>query len=181
MAMLSGAPIALPPEAVAEAKAYLRIVGDDEDALLARAMGQAAELCERFTGQALIARGFTQTLAASRGWMRLEAMPVRAISGVAALSLTGEAEPIAAEGYAIDIDARGDGWVRLTAPIEARRIRVSFEAGLAADWAGAPEAPRQGIVRLAAHFHTHRDGAADAGPPAAVTALWRPWRRMRLT
>jgi len=26
----------------------------------------------------------------------------------------------------------------------------------------------------------HRDAPDDAGPPAVVAALWRPWRRMRL-
>jgi uncharacterized phiE125 gp8 family phage protein len=52
---------------------------------------------------------------------------------------------------------------------------------MAPDWTGLPEALRQGVVRLAAHFYTHRTAAEDEGPPAAVTALWRPWRRMRLS
>jgi hypothetical protein len=39
---------------------------------------------------------------------------------------------------------------------------------------------RQGVVRLAAHLYAERDGPELGGPPAAVTALWRPWRRMRL-
>jgi uncharacterized phiE125 gp8 family phage protein len=58
--------------------------------------------------------------------------------------------------------------------------RVAVEAGLAEDWNGVPEPLRQGIVRLTAHLYAHRDAAGDAGPPAAVAALWRPWRRMRL-
>jgi uncharacterized phiE125 gp8 family phage protein len=57
---------------------------------------------------------------------------------------------------------------------------VRFRAGLGADWNDVPEPLRQGLIRLVAHFYTHRD-AADAGaPPAAVAALWRPWRRLRL-
>jgi uncharacterized phiE125 gp8 family phage protein len=51
---------------------------------------------------------------------------------------------------------------------------------MATDPNGLPEALRHGIVRLAAHLYSHRDEAEQAGPPAAVTALWRPWRRLRL-
>jgi len=178
--MLSGAPIVLPQAAVEEAKAYLRIVGPDEDALVERLMRSAAELCEQFTGQVLIARGFTQLLPASSAWARLGAAPVRTISGVEALPGEGAAMPLIASAYGIDIDANGDGWVRVTDAGAARRVRVVFEAGLASQWSGVPEALRQGTVRLAAHLYTHRDGAEDKGPPAAVTALWRPWRRMRL-
>jgi uncharacterized phiE125 gp8 family phage protein len=178
--MLSAAPIVLPEAAMAEAKAYLRIVGTDEDALVARLMRSAAELCEQFTGQVLIARAFTELLAAPAAWARLGATPVRAISGVEALSAEGAAVPLAAVAYAIDIDANGDGWVRVTDAGAAKRVRVSFEAGMASQWSGVPETLRQGTVRLAAHLYTKRDAADDIGPPAAVTALWRPWRRMRL-
>ena len=51
---------------------------------------------------------------------------------------------------------------------------------VAADWPGLAEPVRQGILRLVAHLFLHRDAVADQGPPAAVAALWRPWRRMRL-
>ncbi|HEY9554520.1 hypothetical protein [Allosphingosinicella sp.] len=87
---------------------------------------------------------------------------------------------LAAETYAIDIDANGDSWVRVTQPLDAARVRVSYQAGLAADWVALPEALRQGVARLVAHLFTHHDAADGGGPPAAVTALWRPWRRMRL-
>lgn len=177
--MLSAAPIVLPQTAADEAKAYLRIVGTDEDVLLARLMRSAAELCERFTGQVTVARGFTQVLQASAAWTRIGATPVRAITSVEDLPAEGPALALAASDYSVDIDANGDGWVRI-ARADVKRVRVSFEAGMAADWTGVPEALRQGMIRLAAHLYAHRDAADDAGPPAAVTALWRPWRRMRL-
>lgn len=178
--MLSAAPIVLPDAAVAEAKNYLRIVGSDEDALVARLMRGAAELCEQFTGQVLIARSFTETLPASAAWTRLGATPVRAISSLEKVPVTGAASALAAASYAVDIDASGDGWVRVTEPLSGARVRAHFEAGMALDWSGVPDALRQGVVRLAAHFYSERGEGGDAGPPAAVTALWRPWRRMRL-
>ena len=167
-------------QAAAEAKAYLRVEGAHEDALLDRLVGSATALCEAFTGQWLLAREGTETVPAAGAWRRLLATPVRAILGADGLPADGEPFALASAAFAVDIDARGDGGVRIADPGQARRARVRFEAGLAAEWDGLPEPLRQGIVRLAAHLFTHRDGAGEAGPPAAVTALWRPWRRMRI-
>jgi uncharacterized phiE125 gp8 family phage protein len=99
---------------------------------------------------------------------------VQSIDGVEA---AGVALP--SSSYAVDIDARDDGWVRVLDAGDATRVRVSGTAGLAMDENDVPEPIRQGVLRLVAHLFTARDG--DAGePPAAVTALWRPYRRMRL-
>jgi uncharacterized phiE125 gp8 family phage protein len=106
---------------------------------------------------------------------------VRTISVLEALAAEGAAVPIAAGDHSIDIDANGDGWVRVTEAIDGKRVRVGFTAGLATEWSEVPEPLRQGVVRLAAHLYTHRAASDGAGPPAAVTALWRPWRRMRLS
>ena len=106
--------------------------------------------------------------------------PVRAIAGVSALAADGTATALPVGDYALDIDAAGEGWVRLLRTITQKRIRVAYSAGMAADPNGLPEALRHGIVRLAAHFYMNRDAAGEVAPPAAVTALWRPWRRMRL-
>jgi uncharacterized phiE125 gp8 family phage protein len=170
------------PVPLAEVKALLRISAGDEDALIAAMTRAAADLCEAFTGQALVARAVTETLAAATAWTRLGAAPVRAITGVEALAADGGASALGPGAYAIDIDAAADGWVRLTAAIPAKRIRVAYAAGMAADPNGVPEALRHGIVRLAAHLHGARGeaGPGERAPPAAITALWRPWRRLRL-
>jgi uncharacterized phiE125 gp8 family phage protein len=181
--MIEGEALVLPPEAAGAAKGFLRVERADEDGLIATLAAAAAELCEGFTGQALLARGFAETMPASRAWQRLGRTPVRAITSVEALPAEGPALPLASGLYAIDIDSSGDGWVRLTGPIEARRIRVGYEAGVAGAWADLPAALRHGIARLAAHFYTVRvaEGARPAEPlPAAVAALWRPYRRLRL-
>jgi uncharacterized phiE125 gp8 family phage protein len=181
--MIEGEALVLPPEAAGAAKGFLRVERQDEDGLIGSLAAAAAELCEAFTGQALLARGFVETMPASRAWQRLTRSPVRAITLVEALAAEGPAQALASGAYAIDIDSNGDGWVRLTDPGDVRRIRVGYEAGLAAAWADLPEALRHGILRLAAHLYTVRaaEGARPAdSPPAAVTALWRPYRRLRL-
>ncbi len=160
---------------LAECKAYLRIEHDDEDAMLAGLVRTAAALCEAFTGQWLLSRPGVQALARHGDWQRISVKTVSAITAVAVAGL-----PLPVSDYAIDIDASGVGWVRLQRSIDAVAPIVSFRAGLADDWNGVPEPLRQGIIRLVGHFYTHRD-AADAGaPPAAVAAMWRPWRLLRL-
>jgi len=168
------------PVPLVEAKAHLRINVSDEDALLAGLLRAAADMCEAFTGRALVERAVAEVLAAPTAWTRLGAAPVRAIQGVEALAEEGTATALAAAAYAVDVDAAGDGWVRLLQFTGAKRIRVSYLAGMASGPNGLPEALRHGIVRLAAHLYVHRDRPDGAGPPAAVTALWRPWRRLRL-
>jgi uncharacterized phiE125 gp8 family phage protein len=174
---------AIPPgvaaEAVAECKAYLRIALGDEDADLARFAATALAMGEAFLGCALIVRGHEAVLPALAVWQRLAVGPVRSIAPVRGLPAEGSAFDLMVGDYAIDIDAAGDGWVRVNRPGAAGRVIVAFEAGLASGWAGLPEPIRHGAVRLVAHLHGERDGSM-AAPPAAVTALWRPYRRLRV-
>jgi uncharacterized phiE125 gp8 family phage protein len=167
------------PVALEQVKAYLRIGGSDEDALLAGLLRSATELCEEFTRLALIEREAEEILPARPAWTRLGLTPVRSIAGISGLGPAGEGSPLPSGDYAIDIDAAGDGWVRMMNG-GAGRVLVRYRAGQAADWNGIAEPLRQGIVRMAAHFYTHRDREGGAGPPAAVTALWLPYRRLRL-
>jgi len=164
---------------LAELKAYLRIETEGEDAVLAGLLRGAAALCEQFVGQWLVARSARETVAGTGGWQRLSARPVLAIESVAAVDADGASEALPVEAYAIDIDAAGDGWVRSTRAGDGRVLAVRSRAGMAGEWNGVPEALRQGIVRLAADHYLAR-GTESATPPAVVSALWRPFRRMRL-
>jgi uncharacterized phiE125 gp8 family phage protein len=168
-----------PPVSMAEAQAYARVQTGEEEALLAGLVRSATELCEAFIGQALVERDFTEVLAASGDWRKLALTPVRSIALVEAVGDDGQAAPLPPTAYAIDIDAQGDGWVRLIDPGSARRVRVTARAGMGREGNAIPEPLRQGILRLVAHLFATRDGGGGE-PPAAVTALWRPYRRMRL-
>ena len=173
-------PITVTADAVDELKTYVRLEADDEDALLFALIATAAAHGEAFTGQAFLQRGHRDQLPVSNAWQRLGATPVQAISLVTGLPATGASFALPVSAYALDIDGSGDGWVRVTEPGFAKRVDVTFTAGLAAEWGGLPETIRHGVIRLAAHLHAVRDAPDDAGPPAIVAALWRPWRRMRL-
>jgi uncharacterized phiE125 gp8 family phage protein len=167
------------PVALAELKAFLRVSVSEEDALLAAQMRAAVELCEAFTGRALIERDVQEVVPASAGRIRLSVAPVREIASVAALDDAGNPEPLEADAFSAEIDAGGEGWVLLRRPA-TRRLRISYLAGMAADWNGVPEMLRHGIVRLAAQYYLRRGESPDEVLPAAVTALWRPWRRLSI-
>ncbi|WP_294262282.1 hypothetical protein [uncultured Sphingomonas sp.] len=157
--------------AVAAVKDLLRVGSTAEDGLLGALVGEAFDLAERFTGQVLIERVVNERIAADGNWRRVTATPVRAISGVSAQGVA-----LSADAFAVDIDGDGDGWVRVSgAP---RVVSVALTAGLAGAWDELPSAIQGGIVRLAAFRFDARDGGEAA--PAAVSALWRPYRRLRL-
>lgn len=164
------------PVSLAEVQAFARVETGEEEALLAGLLRSASGLCEAFTGQLLIERGFEEVVQASGAWQRLGVTPVRAIESVERVAADGSGMALLPHEYEIDIDSRGDGWVRAGG---GGRARVRGRAGMASDPNGVPEPIRQGIVRLTAHLFANRDGAGGE-PPAAVTALWRPYRRMRL-
>lgn len=170
--------LAEPIVAMSEAQAYVRIETGEEEALLAGLIRTASGLCEAFINQVVLSRAFEFDLPASGRWERLPVTPVRSITEVASVDAGGVATPLGVDAYTVDIDFAGDGWVRL-AQGGAGRVRVSGTAGIADSENGVPEPIRQGVLRLVAHLFTTRDGEGGE-PPAAVTALWRPYRRMRL-
>lgn len=170
----------LPPVTLGEAQAFLRLETGEEEALAAGLIRSATELCEAFIGQAIMARPFALTVPADGQWQRLAVTPVRAITTVERVDAAGAAQSVPADQYAVDIDCAGDGWVRAARATTGDRLKIRGEAGMAAEPNDVPEAIRQGILRLAAHLFSNRDGPGGE-PPAAVTALWRPYRRMRLS
>ncbi len=173
---IESGPLAAPLDGL---KAYLRITSDTEDALLTDLIRAATDVAERFIGQLLIARGVEELLEPRLDWRGLAIRPVTSIDAVAGVPASGELFALPVEAYAVDIDGNGDGWVRVRDAGAAARIHVSYQAGLAADAEGIPDAIRLGIIRLAGDYHALREGVTPH-PPASVAARWRPWRRMHL-
>ena len=168
--MMGGLVAEAPPAPILldEARAFLRLgAAGEEDALLAGLVRAAADTCEAFVGRALLVRAVTETLPAATCWARLGLAPVVAIDGVAALVGEGSVAALAAADYAIDIDAAGEGWVRLVRPIDAARLRVSYRAGMAAERMACPR----------------RCATASSGSPRTsicnATAIPPPRRRPR--
>ncbi len=179
--MLSRDSLSLDGAVLDEAKAYLRLETGEEDAPLGAIILAAIGQAESFTAQMLIRRGVREIRGVSSHWQRLTASPVVAFTSLTGIPAEGATFMVPVTGYSTEIDSHDEGHFRVTQPGSAGRVEVVYQAGLAASWADLPEALRLGILRLIAHLYTHRDAGDDNGPPEAVAALLRPWRRMKLS
>lgn len=166
--------------ALAELKHWLAITTTQDDAALAALLRAALETCEGFTGTMPLSATAEEVHAATCEWQGLHTSPVHAITLVEAIAIDGSRTLLAAGDYDIDITGDQRGMVRLRHAGVIRRVAVRFIAGLAPEWEALPDGLRHGVLRLAAHNHRARESDEGPNPPAAVAALWRPWRRMRL-
>lgn len=178
--------ILTPPDftggALADVKQWLAIATPAHDDALAGLIGAAAEACEAFTGTLPLEATCEDVLPASREWQVLGARPVNAILAVEGIPAEGPRFALPAQDYALALDPDGSGRVRTMRPGAAGRIAVRYLAGYAPEWAALPDTLRHGIVRLAAELFRAQDGGGERARilPAAVAALWHPWRRTRL-
>lgn len=178
-------PAVLPSSTLAELKQWLGVTTLRDDASLSALLACALETCEAFTGRMPLVAPCEEILPSQAGWHALSTRPVQAITLVEGVSADGTRFALSTGTYEVDLDADGTGRVRFHSGT-AHKAAVRFTAGLADDWHSLPDGLRHGVIRLAAHQHRQRDGdgARDGTsplPPASVAALWRPWRRMRLT
>ena len=173
------------PISVAEAKAWAGVTLAGDDALFDGLIRTAAEHCEAHIGQMLMVRDVVEDVPVRLGaWLALSREPVRAVACVEAVAKDGAVSALGVEAYEIDIDAGARGLVRVMALGDidggAGKLRVTYQAGLAADGEELPEAVRQGMLRMVAYLYAARDDGRDVVAPAAVQALWWPYKRMRV-
>ncbi len=174
-------PHTLPTAALGELKDWLGLSVTADDVALTVLLRASLELCESFTGTMPLTQTCEEILPITSGWQELATRPVQAITQVQGIPAEGARFTLPVDAYALDLTADGAGRTRVINQGAAGRIAVRFSAGLSPDWSGLPEALRHGTIRLAAHQYRRReDEASDPVPPAAVAALWRPWRRLRL-
>ena len=174
-------PALLPAPALADLKDWLAITTTGEDVPLGHLLRAALDLYESFTGRMALEATCEEVHRADNTWHRLTTLPVQAITTVEAIAADGARSPLPVADYAIDLDPDGGARVRVVRPSAAQRIAVRFTAGMASTWAQLPDAVRHGVIRLAADLYRDRTNSPTSRtPPAAVAALWRPWRRMQL-
>ena len=165
--------------ALTELKHWLGITRSADDAQLTGLIGAALEACERFTTLTPIASTIEVVLEASHEWTRLASRPIARLTTIERLADDGTRTALGEEDYDLHLSGDGSAQLRLRNGPYLSRVVVTLEAGLAPDWPGLPDGLRHGILRFAAFLH--REGEAAGGePPAAIAALWRPWRVLRL-
>ncbi|MEM9550012.1 MAG: head-tail connector protein [Pseudomonadota bacterium] len=181
---------ALPVDAF---KAHLRLgtgfAGDVvQDDVLKSFLRAAMAAIEARTGKVLIDRGFRWTLNAWRdaGGQVLPVAPVSAIRRVVLVDRTGAETELGATLYRLEADAHRPRLRPMAGLLPAvpqgGEAVISFDAGLAIDWAGLPADLAQAVLLLAAHYYEYRDNTAlsDGCMPFGVTSLLQRYRPMRI-
>ena len=169
---LSGAPLD-------QCRQWLAISTARDDALLVQMLHAACALCEGFTRLVPLATQFEELLPAVPGWQPLGTRPVREILALEQVAADGTRTVLTA-GFETRIDSKRRGHIRLLRPARETHCAVRFAAGLEAEWEALPPGLAQGVIRLAAHHYRTRDSGSDSSPPAAIAALWRPFRVLQL-
>lgn len=173
-------PAELGGAALSELKAWLAITTNSDDDYLLTILASAHEACEIFTGAMPLAQNCEDSLLASSRWQNLSARPVVAVTAVEGITASGSRIALDPTSYESELEPGGLGRVRIIGPTTAIQIAVRYVAGSAPGWGSVSPAIKQGIIRLAAHLYRERDGADPMALPASVSALWRPFRIMRL-
>lgn len=167
------------PVSLNEARAWLRLGATIDDAVVAGLVRAATNICEAFIGQWLVVRAGEEVLPLIAGAFQPGARPVVGVDSVTLLLPDGGEAVLAGGEYRVAIGRDGTARVTIDDSRGAALVRVAYRAGIAEGANAIPEAIRQGIVRMTQHLHDARDGAG-AAPPAAIAALWQPWRRLTL-
>lgn len=198
MALLELAPPGAEPVSVSDARSWLRVVHEEEDALITSLIAAARERVEALTGRALIARGLCETLDdwprartdGRSGAVRLPAPPLISVEAVRIYGAAGAPELWSADEY--QVDTRSDpGRIIPLAPFSLPRpgrraagIEIDFTAGYGPDPQDVPGPLREAVLRLAAHAYGGRLAPeAERGEgqlPDGVAHLIRPYTRVRL-
>lgn len=146
------------PVSLAEAKAFCRIDGTDEDALVSALITAARLHVESITGRALL----TQT------WRLI----LQSVSGlVVPLPVVPASELIDAPDGAV---LQGDS---LLLAAETDQLSVDYTAGYG-DAEDVPQDLKQAVLTLVAYWYEHRDALTSA--PVGFDRLIATYRRVRL-
>lgn len=166
--------------ALAELKHWLGITRPNDDEALTRLLTTSLTICEAFTGRTPLRQTVEEIVPLRGDWQELVSRPVQSITAAAVIADTGTRTPIATLTEALEWRIGVSACLRLLRPLDGQGLAVQLVTGIAADWNALPPPLRHGIIRLAAHHFRDREGKSSAVPPASVTALWRPWREVRL-
>lgn len=176
------------PITLAEAKDYLRVTHDSDDAVIGALIAVARAQIEVTTRRALLSQRWRLTLdrwPADRriGW---RVGPLRALVAARVFDAAGIAHPLDPASFIVDASA-DRLMTPLGPPLPGRRaagIELDVECGYGAAATDVPEPLRHAVRALTAHWYDHRGliaaGDAPASWPASLAALIAPYRGLSL-
>ncbi len=176
------------PVSLAEAKAFLKVDGNDEDGLITTLIGAARLHVEGVTGRALVAQSWRIVLDdwPDHGVVRLPVSPLISVTSIAAIDGNGASHDIGLAQFSSDRDRLFVPRVVVGMPPLQERggIEIDYVAGFGADKDDVPADLRQAVLGLVAHWHEHRDAVIVAGSGAVVPSgfdrILAGYKRVRL-
>ena len=177
---------AVEPVSLAEAKAYLRVEHDDEDALIANLIEAARGYVEMATKRALIAQTwrFVYNAWPLAGLLQLPVAPVRQLVAARIYDAANVPHAVDTTAFVVDVTAATLGFVPWPLPAPARKIagvELDVEVGYGPAGTDVPEPLRQTIRMLVAEAYEKRNlNAETAIPFATLGALLAPYRVLSL-
>lgn len=170
--------------ALADLKSWLGITRPSEDELLLDLLHASLAVCEAFIGLAPFSQLIEERLPVRPGRYTLSSRPIASLASAEIVAQNGIRTALSLADFTFMIGTDSIGTFDLLKAFEGQAIAVRVRVGFAGTWADGPAEIKQGIVRLAAHYYRERDrtGASKeaSAPPVSVSALWRPWRLVRL-
>ncbi len=173
-------------------KAHLRLgtgFAEDnvQDEVLKGFLRAAIAAIEARTGKVLITRDFSWSLS---GWRdsESEVLPVAPVTAIGAVTETdagGDETVWDAGAYRLEQDSQRPrlrpSASGLPAIASGGSVKITFTAGMAANWGGLPADLGQAVLLLAAHYYEYRDETALGGGcmPFGVTSLIQRYRTVR--
>jgi uncharacterized phiE125 gp8 family phage protein len=187
--LVETSPPSVEPLTLDEAKLHLRVTSAVDDALIAALITAARQLCESFTGLALIERDYSLYVDAwPEGEIRLPRAPLGAVALINIYDAEGNASAFDAANYTVS-NAGMPGRIVLKEgifpPLPGRvsdGIEIQFTAGFGAAAADVPAPLLQGMKQLLAHLYECRGD--DGGEPlraSGAESLFQLFRVMSLT
>jgi uncharacterized phiE125 gp8 family phage protein len=181
-------PPAAEPLLLADAKGFLRVETDEDDALIAALVSAARLHVEAQTGLALLAQSWRMVLDRwpECGRIPVRPAPLRSVTAARVFDREGHAHAVDTQAFVPDMAAMTLAFVPWAMPLPTRiaaGIEVDIAVGFGDAPADVPEPLRHAIRLLAAHWYENRGVvAADARAtvPSTVGALLVPYRRLSL-
>ena len=175
------------PVSLIEAKDYLRIGHDGEDALVQHLVAGARARLERASGLALVTRTFRQTWSAWPAALKSRGIPVRpgpvtSIISIGMIFASGEETDLTARFFFAPDRQRLCLPDFMPAPLipPGGRIEIAYEAGFGAA-ADVPADLKQAVLSLAQQTYQRGEvPLADAPLPSDVEDVLMAYREVRL-
>ncbi|MCJ8143863.1 head-tail connector protein [Ancylobacter sp. A5.8] len=176
------------PLTLAQAKTFLRVDHDAEDALIGALITSARATVEALTRRVLIDQSWRIVRDAwpASGLITAPVNPLREVSAAHVIDAAGEEIAVPPEAFLCDA-ARLPGLIRVDrqmVPAPGRPlagIAIDIVAGHGAGADHVPSALVEAVRVVLAHFYEHRDVTGPAAAfPERLGALVAPYRVMRL-